>query len=40
MVEHPAEYPWSNYRANAQGEPTTLVTLHLLYTLYTQPTPL
>jgi len=31
MVRHPAEYPWSSYRANAQGEPTTLLTSHPLY---------
>ena len=32
MVQHPAEYPWSSYRANAQGEASDLVTLHPLYT--------
>lgn len=31
MVEHPADYPWSSYRANAQGDPNTLVTPHELY---------
>ena len=31
MVEHPADYPWSGYRANAQGEPSTLLTAHPLY---------
>jgi len=31
MVEHPAEYPWSRYAANAQGEPSSLVTPHHLY---------
>jgi putative transposase len=31
MVDHPAEYPWSSYRANAQGEEDTLVTAHPLY---------
>jgi putative transposase len=31
MVEHPAEYPWSSYRANAQGESSTLLTHHPLY---------
>ncbi len=31
MVEHPGEYRWSSYRANAQGEPNTLLTSHLLY---------
>ena len=32
MVEHPAEYRWSSYATNAQGEPSTLVTPHPLYT--------
>lgn len=32
MVEHPADYPWSSYRANAQGEPTTLLMPHPLFT--------
>ncbi len=31
MVEHPADYPWSSYRANAQGELSTLPTPHPLY---------
>ncbi len=31
MVDHPAEYPWSSYRANAQGEPSILLTPHPLY---------
>ena len=31
MVEHPAEYRWSSYRANAQGEPGALLHPHLLY---------
>jgi putative transposase len=31
MVEHPAEYRWSSYRANAQGEPDALLHPHLLY---------
>ena len=31
MVEHPADYPWSSYRTNAQGEPNPLVTAHELY---------
>jgi hypothetical protein len=26
MVEHPAEYSWSSYRINAQGESSTLLT--------------
>lgn len=32
MIEHPAEYPWSSYRANAQGEFSTLLSPHRLYT--------
>ncbi|EAR21680.1 transposase [Nitrococcus mobilis] len=32
MVRHPGEYPWSSYRANAQGELSTLLTPHRLYT--------
>jgi putative transposase len=32
MVAHPAEYPWSSYRANAQGEANGLVEVHPLYT--------
>lgn len=31
MVEHPADYPWSSYRANAQGIPNGLLTPHSLY---------
>lgn len=31
MVEHPAEYRWSSYRGNAQGEPDTLLKPHSLY---------
>lgn len=31
MVEHPAEYPWSSYRANAQGETNPLIEPHPLY---------
>ncbi|HEV8647770.1 MAG TPA: transposase [Burkholderiales bacterium] len=31
MVEHPADYPWSSYRTNAQGHPDPLVTPHELY---------
>lgn len=31
MVEHPAEYRWSSYRVNAQGEESGLVTPHPLY---------
>jgi putative transposase len=32
MVEHPAEYRWSSYRANAQGESSALLKPHQLYT--------
>jgi putative transposase len=28
MVEHPGEYRWSSYRANAQGEENPLLTPH------------
>jgi putative transposase len=31
LVEHPAEYRWSSYRANAQGETDALVKPHPLY---------
>ena len=31
MVAHPAEYRWSSYRANAQGEADALVKPHSLY---------
>jgi len=31
MVSHPADYRWSSYRANAQGETDTLVKPHSLY---------
>ena len=31
MVEHPAEYPWSSYRTNAEGEANPLVEPHPLY---------
>jgi len=31
MVEHPAEYRWSSYRSNAQGEPGSLLKPHSLY---------
>jgi len=31
MVAHPAEYRWSSYRANAQGEADALVRPHSLY---------
>lgn len=31
MVEHPADYRWSSYRANAQGEPSDLISQHEVY---------
>lgn len=31
MVSHPAEYRWSSYRANAQGEADVLIKAHPLY---------
>ena len=31
MVEHPADYAWSSYRANAYGESNHLLTAHPLY---------
>jgi len=31
MVEHPADYRWSSYRANAQGESNLLLHPHELY---------
>lgn len=31
MVTHPAEYRWSSYRANAQGEPDGLIQAHPIY---------
>jgi putative transposase len=31
MVQHPTDYPWSSYRANAQGQPDVLVTPHEVY---------
>jgi putative transposase len=31
MVDHPAEYRWSSYRANAQGEPDALISPHAVY---------
>jgi hypothetical protein len=31
MVEHPADYRWSSYRANAQGEADALIAPHALY---------
>ena len=31
MVEHPREYKWSSYAANADGRATSLVTPHSIY---------
>jgi putative transposase len=31
MAVHPADYPWSSYRANAQGEANSLITPHPVY---------
>ena len=31
MVAHPAEYRWSSYRANAQGESNRLIVAHEVY---------
>jgi len=31
IVEHPAEYPWSSYRSNADGVPSSLLTPHPTY---------
>ena len=31
MVAHPGDYPWSSYRANAQGEENALIRGHGLY---------
>jgi putative transposase len=31
MVPHPAEYRWSSYRANAQGEADPLIQPHEVY---------
>ena len=31
MVEHPAEYRWSSYTANAQGQANPLLSAHPLY---------
>lgn len=31
MVEHPADYPWSSYRPNAQGHHCTWLSPHLCY---------
>jgi putative transposase len=31
MVEHPGDYPWSSYRANAQRSSDELISSHTLY---------
>ena len=31
MVAHPAEYPWSSYRANALGHTDSCITPHGMY---------
>jgi putative transposase len=31
MVQHPRDYPWSSYRANADGLPDSLITPHEEY---------
>jgi putative transposase len=31
MVCHPAEYRWSSYRANGQGEPSDMISPHEQY---------
>jgi putative transposase len=31
MIAHPGDYPWSSYRANAQGAPDALISHHSLY---------
>lgn len=31
MVAHPADYRWSSYRANAQGERDALIQPHAVY---------
>lgn len=31
MVEHPGDYRWSSYRANAQGEGNPAIQSHSLY---------
>ncbi len=31
MVAHPGDYPWSSYRANAQGETDPVLAPHDLY---------
>lgn len=31
MVDHPGDYPWSSYHANAQGKADALLSCHSLY---------
>ncbi|UCH39249.1 MAG: transposase [Gammaproteobacteria bacterium] len=31
LIRHPAEYRWSSYRANSQGENNSIITPHELY---------
>lgn len=31
MVEHPSDYPWSSYTANADGQENSIITQHMLY---------
>lgn len=31
IVAHPAEYQWSSYRSNAQGESSDLIKPHIIY---------
>ncbi len=34
MVAHPAEYRWSSYRANGQGEECSILQPHPTYTSF------
>jgi putative transposase len=38
MVEHPGDYPWSSYRANAQGEATDWLQPQQLYSALSKDT--
>jgi putative transposase len=31
MVRHPAEYPWSSFRSNAMGVPSTFLNPHAVF---------
>jgi putative transposase len=31
LTEHPADYPWSSYRSNGQGEPNAVIQAHSVY---------